>query len=101
MADGRQGQTPVPPRAVGTNGGPPPRRGRRRLPTPGQRRFASPRRFKETPKTLNAHETANPSLKTMRQRLSQVFQVPADLDYVESFQALSKVNLEIRRYGPT
>src|SRR6185295_10731231 len=37
----------------------------------------------------------------MRQRLSQLFQVPADLDYVESFQALSKVNLEIRRYGPT
>ena len=37
----------------------------------------------------------------MRQRLAQVFQVPADLDYVESFQALSKVNLEIRRYGPT
>lgn len=37
----------------------------------------------------------------MRQRLSQLFQVPADLDYVESFQALSKTNLEIRRYGPT
>lgn len=37
----------------------------------------------------------------MRQRLSQLFLVPADLDYVESFQALSKVNLEIRRYGPT
>lgn len=37
----------------------------------------------------------------MRQRLSQVFQVPADLDYVEAFQALSKVNLEIRRYGPS
>jgi hypothetical protein len=37
----------------------------------------------------------------MRQRLSQLFQVPADLDYVESFQALSKVNLEVRRYGPT
>jgi tetratricopeptide (TPR) repeat protein len=37
----------------------------------------------------------------MRQRLSQLFQVPADLDYVESFQALSKVNLEIRRYGPS
>jgi tetratricopeptide (TPR) repeat protein len=37
----------------------------------------------------------------MRQRLSQLFQVPADLDYVESFQALSKANLEIRRYGPT
>lgn len=37
----------------------------------------------------------------MRQRLTQIFQVPADLDYVESFQALSKVNLEIRRYGPT
>lgn len=37
----------------------------------------------------------------MRQRLSQLFQVPADLDYVESFQALSKANLEIRRYGPS
>jgi len=37
----------------------------------------------------------------MRQRLSQLFQVPQDLDYVESFQALSKANLEIRRYGPT
>lgn len=37
----------------------------------------------------------------MRQRLTQLFQVPADLDYVESFQALSKANLEIRRYGPT
>jgi tetratricopeptide (TPR) repeat protein len=37
----------------------------------------------------------------MRQRLSQLFLVPADLDYVESFQSLSKVNLEIRRYGPT
>lgn len=37
----------------------------------------------------------------MRQRLAQLFQVPADLDYVESFQALSKVNLEIRRYGPS
>ncbi len=37
----------------------------------------------------------------MRQRLTQLFQVPSDRDYVESFQALSKVNLEIRRYGPT
>lgn len=37
----------------------------------------------------------------MRQRLSQLFLVPSDLDYVESFQSLSKVNLEIRRYGPT
>lgn len=37
----------------------------------------------------------------MRQRLSQLFQVPQDLDYVESFQALSRTNLEIRRYGPT
>lgn len=37
----------------------------------------------------------------MRQRLSQLFQVPADLDYVGSFQALSKVNLEIRRHGPS
>lgn len=37
----------------------------------------------------------------MRQRLAQLFQVPADLDYVESFQALSKVNLEIRRHGPS
>lgn len=37
----------------------------------------------------------------MRQRLTQLFQVPADLDYVASFQALSKLNLEIRRHGPT
>src|ERR1051326_1474250 len=37
----------------------------------------------------------------MRQRLSQLFQVPSDLDYVESFQALAKANLEIRRYGPS
>ncbi|MFA5945150.1 MAG: hypothetical protein WC876_11870 [Candidatus Thermoplasmatota archaeon] len=37
----------------------------------------------------------------MRQRLAQVFQVPSDLDYVESFQVLSKVNLELRRHGPT
>lgn len=37
----------------------------------------------------------------MRQRLTQLFQVPADLDYVGSFQALSKVNLEIRRHGPS
>ena len=37
----------------------------------------------------------------MRQRLAQAFQVPADLDYVESFQALSKVNLELRRHGPS
>lgn len=37
----------------------------------------------------------------MRQRLSLLFQVPSDLDYVASFQALSKLNLELRRYGPT
>src|SRR5688500_4817648 len=38
----------------------------------------------------------------MRQRLlTQLFQVPQDLDYVGSFQALSKVNLEIRRLGPS
>ena len=37
----------------------------------------------------------------MRQRLSQLFQVPADLDYVGAFQALSLMNLEIRRDGPS
>lgn len=37
----------------------------------------------------------------MRQRLSQVFQVPGDLDYVEAFQALSMANLAIRRDGPS
>lgn len=37
----------------------------------------------------------------MRQRLSQVFQVPADLDYVEAFQALSMANLALRRDGPS
>jgi tetratricopeptide (TPR) repeat protein len=37
----------------------------------------------------------------MRQRLLQLFQVPADLDYVQSFQALSKANLDLRRHGPT
>ncbi len=37
----------------------------------------------------------------MRQRLSQVFQVPADLDYVEAFQTLSMANLAIRRDGPS
>jgi tetratricopeptide (TPR) repeat protein len=37
----------------------------------------------------------------MRQRLSQLFQVPSDLDYVGAFQALSLMNLEIRRDGPS
>ncbi len=37
----------------------------------------------------------------MRQRLLQIFQVPTDLDYVGSFQALAKVNLEMRRLGPS
>lgn len=38
----------------------------------------------------------------MRQRrLTQLVEVPRDLDYVESFQALSKVNLELRRLGPS
>ena len=37
----------------------------------------------------------------MRQRLAQLFQVPADLDYVQAFQDLSNLNLEIRREGPT
>ncbi|MCA1819147.1 MAG: hypothetical protein LC620_03705 [Halobacteriales archaeon] len=33
--------------------------------------------------------------------LTQLVQVPADLDYVEHFQVLSGVNLEIRRHGPS
>lgn len=37
----------------------------------------------------------------MRQRLSQLFQVPSDLDYVQAFQDLSNLNLEIRKDGPT
>lgn len=38
----------------------------------------------------------------MRKRLlTQLVQAPADLDYVESFQALSRVNLELRRLGPS
>ncbi|MEA3165752.1 MAG: hypothetical protein QOJ26_618 [Thermoplasmata archaeon] len=37
----------------------------------------------------------------MRQRLAELFQVPADLDYVEGFQALSLANLAIRRDGPS
>ncbi|MHB1262680.1 MAG: tetratricopeptide repeat protein [Thermoplasmatota archaeon] len=37
----------------------------------------------------------------MRQRLAQVFQVPADLDYVEAFQALAMANLAVRRDGPS
>lgn len=38
----------------------------------------------------------------MRQRLlTQLVQAPQDLDYVESFQALSRVNLELRRLGPS
>ena len=38
----------------------------------------------------------------MRQRLlTQLVQAPQDLDYVESFQALSRINLELRRHGPS
>lgn len=38
----------------------------------------------------------------MRQRLlTQLVEVPKDLDYVESFQALAKLNLELRRLGPS
>lgn len=38
----------------------------------------------------------------MRQRLlTQLVEVPRDLDYVESFQALSRLNLELRRLGPS
>ncbi|MEK6976028.1 MAG: hypothetical protein AABY18_06770 [Candidatus Thermoplasmatota archaeon] len=38
----------------------------------------------------------------MRQRLlTQLVQAPSDLDYVESFQALSRINLELRRHGPS
>ena len=37
----------------------------------------------------------------MRVRLAQLFQVPADLDYVQSFQDLANLTLEIRRDGPS
>ena len=38
----------------------------------------------------------------MRQRLlTQLLQVPVDLDYVESFQELSRINLDLRRQGPS
>jgi tetratricopeptide (TPR) repeat protein len=37
----------------------------------------------------------------MRQRLMQIFQVPEDLDYVQSFAHLAQVNLELRRRGPS
>lgn len=37
----------------------------------------------------------------MRVRLAQLFQVPADLDYVQSFQGLANLTLEIRREGPS
>lgn len=37
----------------------------------------------------------------MRQRLAELFQVPSDLDYVQAFQDLSNLTLEIRRAGPT
>lgn len=33
--------------------------------------------------------------------LTQLLHKPADLDYVEHFQDLADVNLEIRRYGPS
>jgi tetratricopeptide (TPR) repeat protein len=37
----------------------------------------------------------------MHQRLVELFQVPEDLDYVGSFQALAMANLAIRRDGPS
>lgn len=37
----------------------------------------------------------------MRQRLTQLFQVPDDLDYVDGFQALAQLVLELRRDGPS
>lgn len=55
--------------------------------------------------TLNPYDVPNRSPgkpKPMRQRLlTQLLQVPHDLDYVESFQELSRMNLEIRRHGPS
>lgn len=35
----------------------------------------------------------------MRRPLSQLFQVPADLDYVNGFQELARINLQIRQQG--
>lgn len=37
----------------------------------------------------------------MRRPLSQLFQVPNDLDYVSGFQDLSRLNLQLRRDGPS
>lgn len=37
----------------------------------------------------------------MRRPLSQLFQVPADLDYVNGFQELARLNLQVRRHGPS
>jgi tetratricopeptide (TPR) repeat protein len=37
----------------------------------------------------------------VRQRLAQLFDVPTDLDYVEAFQALAELTLELRRGGPS
>jgi tetratricopeptide (TPR) repeat protein len=37
----------------------------------------------------------------VRQRLAQLFDVPTDLDYVEAFQALAQLTLELRRNGPS
>ena len=37
----------------------------------------------------------------MRQRLQQLLQVPADVDYVDGFQALARLMLELRRDGPS
>lgn len=37
----------------------------------------------------------------MRRPLSQLFQVPADLDYVNGFQELARLNLQLRREGPS
>lgn len=37
----------------------------------------------------------------MRQRLAQLFQVPTDLDYVQAFQSLAELIVEMRRDGPS
>lgn len=37
----------------------------------------------------------------MRQRLQQLLQVPPDVDYVDGFQALARLMLELRRDGPS
>lgn len=37
----------------------------------------------------------------MRQKLQQLLQVPPDVDYVDGFQALARLMLELRRDGPS